>query len=277
MFHQAFKTIVVGVDFSVYSKVVVKQAQLLGRLWKANLVLVHAIESPVSYAAYPYGSIYLPNLEDAKTYESRLRKTYGISDASIKVVAKYASPELLISAVAKKIDRALIMVGYRGNSKMAELVFGSTAQQLAMSSRKPVWIHRGDKVVDPKKILVPHDLSPSSDHSIDVVNKLSLAHPASFEVFHVSQKPFPILDFSKFSKLSNQVETATQEKIQNLFRKYPKVNFKTGSGDVTDEIVKRSKDFDLLVMAHHNKKSLFSKSETATLMKKVSTPLIVAH
>ena len=277
MFQQPFKTIVVGVDFSPYSKIVVRQAQMLCRMWNAKLVLVHAIDNPVDYAASPYGSVYWPNLSNSKTYVSRIKKVYGIKSALTKIIAKSSTPVRLITETAKKFERPLLMAGYKGHNKIVEFVFGSTAQQLAMKSKIPVWIHRGNKVIRPKKILIPHDLSQASDRSIDVVRKLSLACPTTYEVFHVNQKPFPILDYNTFTKMNRQLEKATQTKIQHLLKEYPRIHLKTASGNVTEKIVKRSNDFDLLVIAHHNPAGLLSKSETATLMKKVRTPLIVTH
>lgn len=276
MFQHPFETIVVGVDFSPYSKVVVKQAKLLARTWKAKLVLVHAVENPADYAMSMYGRIYLPDLPASKEHAARIKKAYGPLGPSVQVIAKSSTPVRLVLETAEKCKHPLIFVGYKGFNRIPEFFFGSTAQQLALRSKHPVWIHRGNKIVLPKKILIPHDLSTASNHSIDVVEKLALASPISYEVFHVNRQPFPILDYNNFQNMRGRMRSEESAQIRKLLRTYPRIRVTQNDGDVTEEIVKRSKDFDVLALAHHNK-GLFSRSETVSLMRKVRTPLIVAH
>lgn len=275
MFQEAFKTVVAGVDFSPYSKLVVKQAKLLCELWKTKLVLVHAIHDPVEYSPSLYMSF--PNLISEKSYEERIKKVYEIKDPSVKIVARRGTPASLIQQTAGNYPRSLIIAGHKGQSKIADFFFGSTAQVLALKSKIPVWIHRGSKLVKPKKILIPHDLSRQANHSIDIVKKMHLASPASYEVFFVREKVFPVLDYKTYLDLNRRMIKKTQTKIRNLLKEYPTLPFVATNGEVSDEIVKRTKKFDLLVMAHHNPTGLFSKSETADLMKKVKTPVIVVH
>lgn len=275
MFQDAFKTIVVGVDFSPYSKLVVKQAKLLSQLWNTKLVLVHAIHDPVEYSPSLYMSF--PNLISEKSYEERIKKMYEIRNSLVKIIAKRGTPASLLQETARKFPKSLIVAGHKGQSKIADFFFGSTAQILALKSKIPVWIHRGNKVIKPAKVLVPHDLSLQSNHAIDIVKKLSLATPLTYEVFHVREKVFPVLDYKTYLSLNQRLIKKTQTKISNLLKSYPQLPFMATDGEVTEKLVKRTKKFDLLIMAHHNPTGLFSKSETANLMKQVKTPIIVTH
>lgn len=275
MFQEAFKTVVVGVDFSPYSKVVVKQAKLLSQLWNTKLVLVHAIHDPVEYSPSLYMSF--PNVISEKSYEERIKKMYEIKNSSAKIIAKRGTPASLLQETARKFPKPLIIAGHKGQSKILDFFFGSTAQILALKSKIPVWIHRGNKVIKPAKVLVPHDLSLQSNHAVDIVKKMSLAAPLSYEVFYVREKVFPVLDYKTYLSLNKRLIKKTQTKISNLLKSYPQLPFIATNGEVTDKLVKRTKKFDLLVMAHHNPTGLFSKSETADLMKQVKTPIIVTH
>lgn len=275
MFQEAFKTIVVGVDFSPYSKIVVQQAKLLCRLWGTKLVLVHAIHDPVEYSPSLYMSF--PNLISEKSYEERMKKFYTIKSSSAKIIAKRGTPAALILQIANKSPKALIMAGHKGQSKIADFFFGSTAQMLALKSKIPIWIHRGSKVIKPVKILIPHDLSKESNHSIDIVRKLALASPLSYEVFFVKQKAFPVLDYKTYLSIDYRLMKENQRKIGNILKSYPKLPFVAADGDVSEKIVRRTSKYDLLVMAHHNPTGIFSKSETVDLLKKVKTPMIVTH
>ncbi|MFZ3230700.1 MAG: universal stress protein [Pseudobdellovibrio sp.] len=276
MLQQYFKTIIVGVDFSDYSKIVVKQAQLLGQLWNAKLVLVHAIQDPIEYAPSIYNLSY-PNLSSPKTYLIRMSKKYEIEKKSATLIALYGSAVPLLLQTAKKYPEPLIMIGHRGQNKISTFMFGSTAQELIKKSKKSLWIHRGSKVVHPQKILIPHDLSIESNRSIDVVRKLSFENPSSYEVFFVKEKEFPVLNYKDYPLVEGAFLKNAQAKIKNIFKEYPEVSFVTAKGNVTNKIVKHTKKFDLLVMTHHSPTGLFSKSETIELLKDIKTPMLVAH
>lgn len=275
MFQQAFKTIIVGVDFSPYSKIVVSQAKFLSKLWKARLVLVHAIHDPVEYSPSLYMSF--PNLISEKSYEERIKKLYGVQTSVVKVLARRGTPAALLMETAGKFPKPLIMAGHKGQSKMADFFFGSTAQILALKSGIPVWIHRGSKVVQPKRILIPHDLSEEANHSIDIVKQLELASPLNYEVFFVKEKAFPVLDYKTYMDLDRRLARESQKKIGNILKSYPRLPFVTANGEVTEKIAKRTGKFDLLIMTHHNQPKLFSKSETAELLRKIKTPMLVTH
>lgn len=275
MLQQSFKTIIVGVDFSDYSKIVVKQARLLCKLWKTNLVLVYVIHDPVVYSPAIYVSF--PNLLTPENYENTIRKTYKVKSKNESVVAVRGVVSYEILQVAAQNPQPLILVGYKGASKIAEFFFGSTAQSLVLNSKYPVWIHRGAKVISPKKVLIPHDLSVVANHSIDILKNLSLATPLFYEIFFVKERPFPVLDYSLYAEMERRILDKSAARMRQLLKEYPNSPVVTAKGDVTVKIARRAKKFDLLVMAHHNPTGLFSKSETVELLRKVKTPVLVVH
>lgn len=275
MFQKAFKTIIVGVDFSDYSKLVVKQAQALCKIWNTKLVLVHAIHDPVVYNPTLY--ISFPNIIDDKSYAERIEKTYKISKKNVKIIAQRGTPASLLVEIAKKFSSPMIMVGHKGQNQLVEFFFGSTSQNLALNSEFPVWIQRGQKIIKPNKILIPHDLSKESSRAIDIVNNLNLKTPINYEVFHVKQKAFPVLDYQTYQSAEKHLANVRKTKIRNILKHYPHIHIETADGDVTRKIVKKTKDFDLLVLTHHNPTGLFNQGETAQLIKKVKTPIVVTH
>jgi nucleotide-binding universal stress UspA family protein len=277
MFTQAFKTIIVGVDFSPYSKTVVRQAQLLSKSWKTKLVYVHAFHDSVDYVATdPFGVTFFPNFIDANFYVKKIKKHYNIKKGSEKIVARMGSPFEVLTELANKHPRSLIMVGHKGHSKIAEFFIGSTSQRLVLKGKTPVWVQRGRKIIDPKRILIPHDLSKSSDKSLAIVKKLSLAHPTKYEVYHVNHKPLPILDY-KHQNLIKEFQAIENSNLEQLIKKYPRIPVTSETGEVTQKIAKRSKQFDLLVMAHHTPTNLFTKGQAIALLKKIRTPVMVTH
>ncbi len=272
MFTQVFETIIVGVDFSPYSKIVVKQAIKLSQLWKAKLAFVHAYNEPFEFAP----SLYVPLRKplSAASYVDRIKKTYGLNNLQADFFADHWTPGRLIRAKAKKYRRPLIMVGYKAHGTLMEAFFGSTAQNLALKSKTPVWIQRGKKIIDPSRILIPHDLSKESNRSINFIKKLKMVSPLSYLVFFVRGRPFPVLDYQIYKKMDHENVVRAHKRIKLLLAKYPKLPFVSSTGDVTEKIVRKTKDFDLIVMSHHPV-AFYSASETRHLIKNSKVPILV--
>lgn len=276
MLEQNIKTIVVGVDFSSYSKTVVKQARLLCKLWKTNMVLVYAIQDPIEYAPAIY--VPFPNRLSSEDYQNQMKKTYAVKGKGTEVIAsRGGTPSETIMRIANKYPNSMIMAGYKGVTPIGEFFFGSTAQSLVLKSKHPVWIHRGNKVIKPEKILVPHDLSLESNKSIDMLKDLSLASPVKYEVFFVDQHPFPVLDYKTYTIAEKKRMDANFAKIRHLKNEYPNLPFVAAKGKVTNKVVKKAKKFDMLVMAHHNPSGIFTGSETIDILKHVNKPTLIVQ
>jgi nucleotide-binding universal stress UspA family protein len=140
-----FKTIIVGVDFSSYSKRVVKQAKYLSRTWKAKIILVHSVHEIFDYANPHLMFAMFPSMPSIGTYVSRIRRFYNFEHQK-DIVVGYDSPAQMILKTAKKYPEPLILVGYRGHSPIVEFFIGSTAQELIRKSKFPVWIQRGNEI-----------------------------------------------------------------------------------------------------------------------------------
>lgn len=273
MLQQKIQTIIVGVDFSEYSHLVAKQAKLLAKLWKCKLVYVHAILDPVQYAPALYYP--LPNRLSNEYYQKEVKKIYqtGKSD----VLVRSGMPSAVLLEAAQKFTNPMIIAGYKGVRPVEEFFFGSTAQSLVYNGNFPVWIHRGNKVIQPKKVLIPHDLSLEANHSIDTINELSLAAPMKYEVFFVQQKPYPVLDYSKYTLAEKKMMEVSAAKAKDLKKKYPKIRFSAAKGDITSMISKKSSNFDLMVVTHHHRSGFYNPGATVTLLKNINKPTLVVH
>lgn len=273
MFIKPFKTIVVGVDFSEYSKLVVEQAQVLARRWKARVVLVHSANERLK----AFRSIYLSNRKPPSTgsLKERVRSFYNLKKTPLKIIIGYDNPTRLISSVAKEVSQPLVMAGYTGHSQLAEMMFGSTAHNLVHDIKGPVWIHRGQKVIEPNRILVPHDLSRQAHRAINLCENLKLIQPLKYDVFFVRERPIPVLDYSLYVNMQKEMVKATQSKLTNLLAEYPRLEFHSTTGDVTEKIVEKTKDFDLILITHQKQRSFLSVSETSLLMKSSQAPLLI--
>lgn len=273
MFVSPIENIIVGVDFSTYSKIVVKQAKKLAVLWKAQLIVVHAIHDPLIYSPILFVPVPAPLTE--LQYKRRIVKEYNLNTSKVKVIAVHGDPTALLNKMSIKFRYSMIVIGYKGHNKIAEFFFGGTAQSLIQKSKVPLWVHRGNRVIMPEKILIPHDLSKESNRSIDLFKQLSLKPPFNYEVMFVRERPFPVLDYKSFKSTEKQQLKDEQQKIQYLLAKYPRLPFFTTTGNVTEKIVKRTNQFDMIIMAHHNPDGLFARNESIRLLQKTNKPLLI--
>ena len=273
MFIKPFKTIVVGVDFSDYSKLVVEQAHVLADRWKARVILVHAANERLKI----FRSVYLSNRKPPSTssLKERVRSFYNLKKKPLKIVIGYENPARLIRSVAKEVSQPLVMAGYTGHSEITEMIFGSTAHNLIHDFNGPVWIHRGKKVIEPNRVLVPHDLSRQAHRAINLCENLKLIRPLKYDVFFVRQRPIPVLDYSLYVNIEREMVKDTQSKITNLLAEYPRLEFHSTAGDVTEKIVEKTKDFDLILLTHKKQRSFLSVSETSLLMSSSQVPLLI--
>lgn len=273
MFVSPIENIIVGVDFSSYSKIIVRQAKKLATLWKAQLIVVHAIHDPLIYSPILFVPVPAPLSETQ--YKRRIMKEYNLNSTHVKVIALHGDPTDLLNKMAVQFRYSMIVIGYKGHNKISEFLFGGTAQSLIQKAKVPLWVHRGQDVIKPEKILIPHDLSKESNRSIDLFKKLSLKSPFNYEVMFVRERPFPVLDYKSFQATEKRQLKEEQTKIQYLLAKYPRLPFFTTTGNVTEKIVKRTNQFDMIIMAHHNPDGLFARNESIRLLQKTKKPLLI--
>lgn len=273
MFKRPFESIVVGIDFSPYSKLVVKQAIKLSLMWNAQVYLVHAFNEPTEYAPSLYITLRKPL--NPTYYKNKILKYYNLKKFPVKLIVDYDMPTQLIRKTARSLKKPLIMAGYKGNAKVAEVIFGSTAHNLALGTKSPVWIHRGNKVIEPNRILIPHDLSKQSNRSIDLLKKLELMHPVRYQVCFVREKPLPVLDYELYKKMELKQVREVQKETKSLLAQYPGLSFLSTTGEVADKVVRKTRHFDLILIAHRHSAGFFSISETRRLISKSHVPLLI--
>lgn len=179
---RAFKTIIVGVDLSDDSKLVVREARELGREMNAPVKFIHVHEEDLGHSV---NNLKLDRAKITRSYQNEAKELYG-DDVEIQVRFGRADREII--AVARRSPNPLIVVGHRGGGALSRFLLGSVAESLAQSSPCPVWFHRGSKVVQPRKILIPSDLDKRSEHTLRAVEPLrNVFHADDFDVVALSR------------------------------------------------------------------------------------------
>ncbi|OFZ31091.1 MAG: hypothetical protein A2622_00360 [Bdellovibrionales bacterium RIFCSPHIGHO2_01_FULL_40_29] len=276
--HQ-FQTIIVGLDFSPYSKNVLKQAiAIAGK--KLRLVIVHTINTSylvtgVNLFIGVRSGVIGPLTQDIK-------KFYKLDDLAphAKVVVAFGNPADHIVRLAKTFPSPLIVIGQYGKSSLAGRLFlGSTAESIALRATSPVWIQKGSQIIHPQKILIPCDFSSRTENAIAIAKTLASTRKSHLELFHIEQDFFPEIGDSQLKDaLKNFQEKETTFK-KKFLKRYAKIKFFNKIGEPAAEIIKAAKKFDLVVMAPHRRRGLFSSfgSVTGKVVRAGTIPVLISR
>lgn len=264
------KTLIVGVDLSEYSNLVVQEAKQLHMELKLPLVYVFAYEDVDLYEV----SVTVNRLRVAKIYEEKIRSQYGIAENQ-KVVIRFGRAEKEILAVAKKEKNPLILVGHKGGHSIARFFLGSVAENLAATTPFPLWIHRGEKVLLPKRILIPSDLSVRSDRTITDVERIQKTFKSDVEIYHVLSEPLPIIDNQAWVAVEGAMKKADDKRIKSFKKKHPSLKLVRSRGSVIESIQEHSKEFDLVALSPRIKSKVSFGRITGKIVRYGDTPILV--
>jgi len=266
------KNLIVGVDLSNYSKVVAKEAKNLAKKLNALVTYVYVFEDIIHLDKA------LSN-EKSKLnsfYDKKVRQKYQLKEDD-KVLICYGRPHIELIETAKQYQSPMIIAGHKGSNPLIRFFIGSTAEQLALLSPFPTWIHRGRKLVLPKQILVPCDLSTRSSSTIQGLSFFKSKLQSKLELLHVFEEPTPFLDAQLYGLLYEQMKRDDDRKVKSFKKKYPSLKTKRSWGAVADRIQTVAKDYDLIALSprkHRNTASHFS-SVTTKVIRTGEKPVLV--
>jgi nucleotide-binding universal stress UspA family protein len=256
-----FKTIVVGVDFSEYSKIAVKQAMKLAEIHGVPLVVVHGL-NPAQYMSGSYYQDFQKDVIDPM--KTGLIDFYGFKNMQPQpeIIAQLGFPAEVIVQVAKCYENPLVVVGHKGQSGLKRLVLGSTAEWLALHCPYPLWIHRGNSIKAPKRILLPCDFSERTRKAFDAASLVAATVASKFKFLNVSKKG----------------ETEPGEKQRVFLSWFPDIPLTRVSGEPAKKITDESEKFDVIAMVPHNRDTILSAlgSVTAKVVRMGNTPILIA-
>ncbi len=287
----SFKKILFATDFSDCAAHAQVYAFAFAKRFKAQLILVHVVDTAYpSYAGvYGFGAEVDLHIEEVK--KSAQEGLVLIADAA-RAQGIDAHPHLLHGRSAEGIvDKAkqsgcdLLITGTHGRSGVDHFLFGSTAERIVRHSEVPVLavkpvereFVRDGGALTLKRVLCPCDLSPLSEQALALSANICRVFDAELTLLHVidSRIEYPLVlpdanlpTPAEFHRRAVERLSALAESLNDI-----KTRIEVVTGIPHKAIVEEAKahKIDLVVMTTHGRGGLSRALMGSTAEKVVRT------
>ncbi|NSW44609.1 MAG: universal stress protein [Bacteroidales bacterium] len=226
------KTILVPIDFSADSINALEHAILIANKIDASVRLIHVVKSKnfePPFVINEFTSTMSNSIDDfmKRIIDKYANKVKAGMDFKIREGKIYRE----ICNQAKYDDAYLIIMGTHGVSGFEEKVIGSNAYRVVVNSPCPIiTIRQKFNPVEPKKIILPIDMSKETRKKIPFVTEYALNFNSEIHVLGVSDTNSVDIK-KKLTLYCNQVEDYLSEKKLNVHKEIIMNN------DITNSII----------------------------------------
>jgi len=157
------KTIIVPVDFSIYSENALKVAAQIAKKQNAKILAVHMMGLSVTNLTKEDNSMegmFFIKLTQ-KRFEEFLDKEY-LKGLTIQTTVKNYKVFSELGDVAQAYNGSLIVMGSHGSSGIQEVFVGSNTEKVVRSSKIPVLVIKDEKTFSAKKAVFACDFKVES-------------------------------------------------------------------------------------------------------------------
>jgi nucleotide-binding universal stress UspA family protein len=275
------KTILVPTDFSKNAENALHFAIALAKQQKATLILLHAYQMPVAVSPVPFNLLILEKEEAKQDATAKLRTLYAQIDHAGGVSYEYLLEEgdavEIFSNTVKEKNVDLIVMGSKGASGLAGVIFGGVATSVIEKASCPVMaIPESTSLTKPiKKITYATDYQKNDTRIIAKIIELAEPIRAQVNIIHISKDG---ISSDEESKLMSQF----MKKVNDVIS-YNNLSFQMLHGqDVEEQLEKYIADnsTDVLILSTHHRSffdRLFENSITKDLTLKATIPLVAFH
>jgi nucleotide-binding universal stress UspA family protein len=260
--------IVCATDLSPASAPAWAEAQLISRLFRAEILLLHVVAPPIlpveGYIAPGFYQDLVTEADRSAQEElDRLRRSAEGSAPRIETRIEVGSPALRILEVAGQTAADLLVVGTHGRTGLRRLVLGSVADRLVRQAACPVLtVPAGAGTRAPRplaRICYATDFSSTALAAWPWVVALATVTGAEVDVVHVTFEPVPDPHLSsetvgRMAQLLNEQGRATAEQfLAGSTLPRDRVHVHLPRGVPGEQIVRQAQDTDadLIVLGTH--------------------------
>lgn len=182
---KAITKILVALDFSETTVMVVEKARQVLDHIDAEMIPVHAAEEVHDYPFFHVDAMKTISEEVASKMEEHIDILVRLGARIRHSVIQEGKPEDVILSVADRFSVDLIMLGAARKDFLHRL-FGSTAEAVIRHAGQPIWlIHPQDQIAEYKHALCAIDRSPHSVFTVDAAISLCRLLNLDLCVLHV--------------------------------------------------------------------------------------------
>ncbi len=181
------KKILIPYDFSETADLSLEHAVNMARLHKAEIVLLHVVESAsfTSAIATAFSKGYEKDVEGetTKKLEELAKKIHIDSSVSVSARTEVGRIYKKIVAVTRDLDIDIIVMGTHGSSGYEKFSVGTNTSKVISESECPVIsVQTHAKKVGFKRIVLPIDESPESRQKVNYVVELASVYGSHVHV-----------------------------------------------------------------------------------------------
>jgi nucleotide-binding universal stress UspA family protein len=270
-------TVVAPVDLSAASMQALNYAIPIAKRFQAQLHLLYVHENGAEFSTESMSQL----LCDIATMRTRVESQGNAAQSRRPSLIRAENCHVLIGRAYKKVcdfarDLAadLIVLATRGQTGLARLVLGSTAERIVQFAPCPVFVARqgnqaeqaGESEFAPRKILVPVDFSQCSMAGLKYAALCAKAFGAKLHFFHVLFPPNPAIVDRISANLPGEFDTTRRMNAQLEMEALTRLDFLRGvpceteirTGYAIQEIcaeIERG-DVDLIITSTHGQTGL---------------------
>ncbi|NNM94179.1 MAG: universal stress protein [Bacteroidia bacterium] len=243
------RKILVPVDFSGTGEKVLKQSALMAKVAKAEIILLHVLDSPLGNKSGDYfGKSILPQEKYQKELitwlkgqmEDMKKQLLDSGVAKVEYVLEKGTPYKMILSVAKKIKADIIIMGTHGTGGVREFVVGSNTFRVVSEATCPVLsVQKRTTKGGFKEILLPFCDQPHSRESVDFALCLAQLYRATLNIVGISYESTASA-LKKLNIEAQQIEHAAKKAGVSTTKEIIKGNFVTKV--IFEQAVKRKAD-----------------------------------
>lgn len=261
--------IVYATDLSPASEPAWKEAQLLGRVCGAEIVLLHAVAPPpvIPTEAYIPPQVYEELLASARREAEdgfdRLLASVAGSGLKVRIRLEEGPPAQRILEVVADEAADLLVVGTHGRTGLERVVLGSVADRMMRQATCPVLTVRSvpGRELRPeiRRICYATDFSPTARAAWPWAVAIASAAGAEIDLVHVTFEPvvdrhLPADAIGRMASLLHEQGRIEAERfLEQSALPRERVHVRLASGAPGEQIVRRAQEqaADLVVMGTH--------------------------
>ncbi len=160
------KRIVVGVDIFARSNNVLKRALMIAKENKAELFIIHAVETPwFSVPSYFGGKELTVDIKGiTKKIEKKIKALNKDKKVHYSVIVREGDADDILQYESKLLKADMVVIG--ANTKGKKKFLGTTAEKIANQSHLPILIVKKSAKAPYQNVVAPTDFQTQSKQSI---------------------------------------------------------------------------------------------------------------